>query len=321
MLKSWDIFDTLIARRCIHPHNIFRIIEQVTKLKNFTALRITAEQNLVKRGVNYNFDDIYKEFGKITNSPEKLCEELKALEIKVELDQCIPITENLRQVKAGDILISDMYLPEKIIRRMLDKAGLFAPVEILITSGGKASGKVWKEFADQGQFLFHIGDNVEVDVQKPRQYGFDSALTTLSNPNVFERWLMQRDFQFGAYLREIRLRNPFTEEIKRTYWTLFTINIGILIILVQLIDELQKKHGFEYLGFCGRDTYYLWMLYKKYKEDIGEEPPDNDYLYYSRKLVYYSRQDAIKYFHEKIDGRKALMIDLIGTGTNLHYLR
>ena len=101
MIKTWDIFDTLIARRCVHPHNIFRIVEQVTKLKNFTALRITAEQNLVKRGVTYNFDDIYKEFGKITNAPEKLCDELKALEIKVELDQCIPITENLRQVKSG----------------------------------------------------------------------------------------------------------------------------------------------------------------------------------------------------------------------------
>ena len=321
MLKSWDIFDTLIARRCIHPHNIFRIVEQVTKLENFTALRIKAERNLIDRGINYNFDDIYKEFGKITNAPEKLCAELKALEIKVELDQCMPITENLRQVKAGDILISDMYLPEKVIRKMLDKAGLFAPVEILITSGGKSSGKIWKELSKTGQFLFHIGDNVESDVQKPRQYGFDTALSVLSQPNQFEQWLLQRDFQFGSYLREIRLRNPFTEENKRNYWTLFTLNIGLLIVCVQLMDELQKKYGFEYLGFCGRDTYYLWLLYKKYKEDMGEEPPDNAYLHYSRKLAHYSRQDLIKYFNYKIAGRKALMIDLLGTGRTLHLLR
>ena len=321
MMKSWDIFDTLIARKSVSPRSVFAIVEQVSKIKNFMAIRIAAEQNLVRQGLNYNIEDIYKEFQRITNAPENLCDSLKNLEVKVELDQCIPITENLRQVKAGDILISDMYLPEKVIRKMLDKAGLFAPVEIIITSGGKSSGRIWKEFADQGQFLFHIGDNVEVDVQKPRQYGFDSALTTLSYPNDFEQWLMQRDFQFGAYLREIRLRNPFTEEIKRTYWTLFTINVGMLIILVQLIDALQKKYGFEYLGFCGRDTYYLWLLYKKYKEDLGEEPPSNDYLYYSRKMLYYSRQSTTKYFRLKTAGKKSLMIDLIGTGTNLHYLR
>ena len=321
MLKSWDIFDTLITRKCVNPLSVFAIIEINYKIKNFATLRFKAEQNLLIRNLNYNFDDIYKEFSRITEIPKDFCDYIKNLEIKVELEQCIPITENLRQVKAGDILISDMYLPEKVIRKMLDKAGLFAPVEIIITSGGKASGRIWKEFADQGQFLFHIGDNVEIDVQKPRQYGFDSALTTLSYPNEFEKWLIQRDFAFGSYLREIRLRNPFTEEIKRTYWTLFTLNVGILIILVQLIDELQKKHGFEYLGFCGRDTYYLWLLYKKFKEDLGEEPITNDYLYYSRKLVYYSRREIINYFHSKIGDRKALMVDLIGTGTNLHYLR
>lgn len=321
MLKSWDIFDTLIARRCIYPHNIFRIVEQISRITNFANVRIVAEQNVAKQNKNYTLDEIYEEFGKLTNAPEKLCDELKTLEIKTEIDQCIPITENLRQVKAGDILISDMYLPEKVIRKMLDKAGLFAPVEVIITSGGKASGKVWKEFAEQGEFLFHIGDNIEIDVQGARKYGFDSALSVLSMPNQFEQWLLQRDFNFGAYLREIRLRNPFTEEIKRTYWTLFTMNVGILIILVQLIDELQKKHGFDYLGFCGRDTYYLWLLYKKYKDELGEEPPDNDYLYYSRKLAYYSRQGIVNYFHSKTFGQKSLMIDLIGTGTNLHYLR
>lgn len=321
MLKSWDIFDTLIARKCVFPRSVFAIVEQVGKVKNFATARIAAEQNLVKQGLNYNLDDIYKELQRIAKAPKELCDGLKNLEIKVELDQCIPITENLRQVKAGDILISDMYLPEKVIRKMLDKAGLFAPVEILVTSGGKASGKVWKEFAEQGQFLFHIGDNVEVDVKKPRQYGFDSALTTLSRPNYFEQWLMQRDFAFGSYLREIRLRNPFTEEIKRTYWTLFTLNVGILIIFVQLIDQLQKKHGFEYLGFCGRDTYYLWLLYKKFKDDLGEEPPANDYLHYSRKLINYSKSNIAKYFDNKIDGRKALMIDLVGTGISLDILR
>ena len=321
MLKSWDIFDTLIARRCVVPQKIFSIVEQILNVRNFVPIRGTAEHNVAVRGINYNLDDIYEEFHRITNAPEKLCEELKALEIKVELEQCIPITENLRQVKAGDILISDMYLPEKVIRRMLEKAGLFVPVEIVITSGGKASGRIWKQLAEQNKFVFHIGDNKASDIQRPQQYGFESALPISSNPTQFELWLMQRDFNFGAYLREIRLRNPFTEEIKRTYWTIFTINIGILIILVQLIDKLQKTYGFEYLGFCGRDTYYMSLLYHKYKEYLNEFPCDNDYLYYSRKLINHSESNMGKYFSSKIAGRKTLMIDLLGTGLHLSKLR
>lgn len=321
MLKTWDIFDTLIARRCVFPHGVFQIVEQVSKVKGFTQARMTAEKNIADSNPNYNLDDIYEQFQKNTGVQKNICDALKKLECDVEFDQSIPITENIRQVKAGDILISDMYLPEAFVRRLLDKAELLVPVEIVITSGGKASGRVWKQLAKQKEFVFHIGDNQNTDVKNPRLAGFESALSILSNPNKIEQWLLQNDFNFGAYLREIRLRNPFTEEIKRLYWELFTLNIGVLLLLVQQLDALQKKYGFEYLGFCGRDTHYLRLLYEKYKRDRNEEPVPNDYLYYSRKLVRNSGKELAKYFAAKINGRKALMMDLIGTGTHLNNMR
>ena len=264
---------------------------------------------------------IYDELQRITNVPQNACDALKKLECDVELDQSIPITENILQVKAGDILISDMYLPEELIREMLTKAGLIVPVEIVITSGGKSSGRVWKQLAEQKKVVFHIGDNPNSDIKNPRFAGFESALTILSEPTPLEQHILRRYFNFGAYLREIRLRNPFSEEIKRLYWGFSTVNMGLLILLVRQIDELQKKFGFEYLGFCGRDVHYLRLLYEKYKRDRGEVPVPNDYLYYSRKLVRYSGTNMAKYFADKIKGRKALMIDLYGSGTHLHTLR
>ena len=320
MIKTWDIFDTLIARRCIYPHAIFQIVEQVTNSVGFVQARILAERNASRYG-NFNLDNIYEEFQLITNASKNICDTLKKLEYDIEFEQSIPITENIRQVKSGDILISDMYLPENFIRRLLDKAGLLVPVEIVITSNGKSSGRIWKQLAEQRKVLFHIGDNFGSDIKNPRFAGFESALTVLSNPTPVEEYILQKDFNFGAYLREIRLRNPFSEEIKRIYWQLFTLNIGILILLVQQIDELQKKCGFEYLGFCGRDTHYLRLLYEKYKRERGETPTPNDYLYYSRKLVRNSDKELAKYFSAKINNRKALMIDLIGTGVHLNILR
>lgn len=321
MLKTWDIFDTLIARRCILPQAVFQIMEQVTKFSGLMQTRIFAEQQIARRGVNYTLDDIYSELEKISELNKEVCNILKGIEIQTEIEQAIPITENILQVKAGDILISDMYLPEEVIRKMLEKCGLLVPVEIVITSGGKASGKIWRQLAAQNQFVFHIGDNEINDVKNSRDAGFDSALTILSRPNIAEQFLAQKDFNFAAYLREIRLRNPYQEEIKRKYWEFFTLNIGILIILVQLINDLQKKCGFEYLGFCGRDTHYLRLLYERFKEDKGEKPTPNDYLYYSRKLIHTSEDEMAKYFSAKIAGRKALMIDIIGTGTHLNRLR
>ncbi len=147
MIKTWDIFDTLIARRCVLPQTVFQIVERATNSIGFVQARIESEHNASMRG-NYSLDDIYEEFRLLTNAPKNICDTLKKLECDVEIEQSIPITENIRQVKVGDVLISDMYLPETVIRRMLTKAGLLVPVEILITSGGKSSGRIWKEFAD-----------------------------------------------------------------------------------------------------------------------------------------------------------------------------
>lgn len=273
MLKTWDIFDTLIARRCIFPHVVFQIMENVSKVQGFAQARISAEQSLAQQKKNYNLDDIYDVFQKNFNVPDDLCASLKQLEYDVEFEQAIPIAENLNQVKAGDILISDMYLPKKFIQKLLDKVGLLEPVEIVITSNGKYTGRIWKQLAEQNQFVFHIGDNEISDIKNPHLVGFDSSLSVLSQPNVVEQFLLQKDFNFAAYIRELRLKNPFTEEIKRLYWQFFTWNIAVLIIFVSVIDEIQKKYGFEYLGFCGRDTYYLWKLYEKFKSNNIPPPP------------------------------------------------
>lgn len=321
MRRSWDIFDTLIARRCIYPQMVFKIIERQAEAENFSQARIAAGKNIFNRKNNFNLDDIYLEFQRLTDLPPEICDALKNLEYEIELAQVIPIAENISQVQAGDILISDMYLPEEFIRRLLAKAGLIEPVEIVITSNGKSSGRIWQQLAAQKIPLFHVGDNEQSDLLNPRLFNLNSAITVSFAPNIVENFLMKHDFDFAAYLREIRLRNPFTEEVKRSYWEFFTLNVAILILVVQHIDALQKNFGYEYLGFCGRDTHYLRLLYEKFMYDTGQKPAPNDYLHYSRRLLKNSEADAVKYFQAKIKNRKALFIDLIGTGATLHKLR
>ena len=321
MLRTWDIFDTLIARKCIFPVNVFHIIEQISQVKGFVNIRIISEQTIAKINTNYKLNDIYNVMCQISNINVQLAEKLKKLECDIEIDQAIPINENLHQVKSGDILISDMYLPEKIIAKMLDKVGLFVPVEIVVTSNGKSSNRIWQQIKEQNEYLFHTGDNEINDVKNPRLFDFDSSWTILSRVNDFENLLLNKDYNFASYLRELRLKNPFNEEIKQIYWTMFVMNIGILLLLIPIIDKIQKKYGFEYLGFCGRDVYYMYCLYKKFKLDKNENELSIDYLYYSRKLVVNSEKDLTKYFGDRIKNKKALLIDLYGTGMHLNKLR
>ena len=58
-LRTWDIFDTLIARRCIFPQRVFELVEQRIGFKGFAQLRLRAEQLIQQIGINYKLDDIY----------------------------------------------------------------------------------------------------------------------------------------------------------------------------------------------------------------------------------------------------------------------
>ena len=320
-LRTWDIFDTLIARRCITPDRVFNMLERRIKVKGFAVARMKAEQMLIKRGRPFKLDDIYDELLKASHVDKNVADGWKKAECEIELEQAIPIVENINKVRSGDVLISDMYLPDDVIRRMLEKCGLFVPVELIITNSGKSGGAVWKQLRDQGVYLSHVGDNQQSDVKKPREFQFASSWSILNRLNQFESDLTKIDFEFAAYLRSIRLANPFDEEIKHHYWTLFVINVGCLMLTVQLLDMIQKHYGFEHLGFCGRDTYYMRQLYQRLKRDRNEAAPSDSYLYYSRKLLANSEADLIKYFSSEINGRRSLLIDLTGSGVHLNILR
>ncbi|WP_025824875.1 hypothetical protein [Asaia astilbis] len=120
-INTFDVFDTLVARRCVLPTNIFKIMEERLGIANFAVTRIQAEQTLL--GNPYNFDDIYCNVAEILNINEDETKKLKNQEITLEIENIIPIKENISKVKDGDILISDMYHTEEVVRSLLDAAG------------------------------------------------------------------------------------------------------------------------------------------------------------------------------------------------------
>ncbi|MES1265673.1 MAG: FkbM family methyltransferase, partial [Variovorax sp.] len=168
-IRSFDIFDTLIARKCIDPRQIFERVERVLQLDGFAGDRLAAEQKVAQGP--YDLDDIYDELAKIRGWGQAERDAARAAEIEAEFEAVIPIAENLAQVRDGDIAVSDMYLPEAVIRGLLKKAGLSKQISIMVSSHGKTSGRAWPLLLANHRIEQHLGDNVVADVQSPARFG------------------------------------------------------------------------------------------------------------------------------------------------------
>ena len=89
-IRSYDIFDTLIARRCIDPRNIFIEVEQASQRPGFAAGRSQAEALLYAAGP-YDLDAIYLKLQELLSLSDSERDDLKTLEIEREVanDRCV----------------------------------------------------------------------------------------------------------------------------------------------------------------------------------------------------------------------------------------
>ncbi len=202
---SFDIFDTLIYRMVDKPSDVFEIIQEKSDLKDFKRNRINAEvlarKEKSKNGMDeVSLDEIYEMYEKtyafdFTTSHKELSM-VKELEIATELEITYPNFNalkvynriiSLRDAKYGKlervIIVSDMYLPESGIAKILEKAGfngydnLFLSCDYNATKKcGNLFGIVLDEIDKSADSVLHIGDNVFSDYIKAKKYGLKSIL-------------------------------------------------------------------------------------------------------------------------------------------------
>jgi predicted HAD superfamily hydrolase len=108
-VKSFDICDTLVARRCVHPYNIFYFVERRSSHQGFTTMRVLAERKISDQ--DYDLQAIYRAMRTLFNIDSERLAVLMQMELEEEFANLIPICENCLLVSPGDLLVSDMYLP------------------------------------------------------------------------------------------------------------------------------------------------------------------------------------------------------------------
>jgi glycosyltransferase involved in cell wall biosynthesis len=312
LVHSFDIFDTLIARRCLEPWRIFDQVAARTATPDFPARRIAAEAALA--GQDYDFDDIYRNVARDLGAAQAAA--LRAAELAAEQDNVIPIAQNIAALAHGDLLVSDMYLRAPEIRSLLAAAGVAPRLGLIVSTQGKRSGAIWPLIAAKADIAAHLGDNLVSDIEMPARAGIVAHHTQVSALSPVELWLTQQGLpKLALFLREVRLRGWHAEPLMRAM-QLIQLQINLPILLLSSVQLLRVTAVLqpEKLLFCSRDCDLWLALFQRLAPAV-----DAAYFYTSRIARRHPSADYLAYARAEL-GRSALMVDACGTGWSTAHL-
>lgn len=360
-MVSFDIFDTLITRKTFYSYGIFMIVQKLicTKLderqyhyfcNNFCALRIGAEKDArlyaeQKGEEEVTLDEIYNLLGYRNNLSNEIIKYIKKLEIQAEIDNTYPIISNIRILEKllleGQqvVLITDMYLSEKVIRDILIKSSLvFCHIPIYVSSElkkTKYSGSLFFEVAKNERVSFsnwvHYGDNKRSDYLLPKMLGIDARPVQPMPLNSWEREIGKKlalennltlQFYYGI-ARNLRLEKNLSRAGQ------IGASIGGMILYPYVLWLIFKsiENGIKRLYFIARDGYILKritdLIIKAQQLDIH-----TTYIYGSRKawrakeFLEKDKELLIKYLEQEMDfsDDRFAFVDLNGSGFTMECL-
>lgn len=315
---SFDLFDTLVARRCFDPFAIFRAVETKSGTPDFARRRQAVEAALWDTG-DYDLNDIYRALGEATGWPQGVLDLLRALELVEEWDNLVPIAQMVAQVRPNDVIIADMYLPDGFLRRLVDqKLGL--PGRLLhVSSHGKHRGEVWARLKATHRVLRHHGDNAEADVLSAVSAGIDAEPVTLAAWTVGEAALLRAGLAPQAYaVREARLGYDAGDlDHANAARVQFELNLPLLILASADVLTHARAIGADTLLLCARDCHLLARLMRIFAPRWRPTPTVR-YILASRALMLSGGAGYERYFRQA-SGRRTLVMDVSGTGRSLSH--
>lgn len=319
MLYSFDVFDTLITRNTATPQGIFALMQNKLMSdiqyegiscyikENFYQLRIHAEElarlHYQRNGTeDVTLEHIYGAMGTtgcISSEEQAL---LAELERETECANVIGIRENIEKVKSllaanqKVILISDMYLDEKTIRKMLTAADrIFKGISLYVSSEhkqGKYSRNLYKkvkarerrEEEEYGNWM-HCGDNPHCDIAAANALGISTLQFAYEQLMPIEKAKLSiHETDCGVQLcigaaRNVRLHHQLSGPAAIGC----SVAGPILFPYVQWILETSRCRGINRLYFIARDGFLL----KKIADILIEKcnlAISTYYIYGSRKV-------------------------------------
>ena len=340
-IYSYDIFDTCLVRACGTPEYVWDILayqilgktSEIACIRDFILIRRSAEGKARQELINQNKEDVtlkdiysYCDFSSLTNISNQ---EIMETEMNVEEKMLIPVYSMLQEInqlhQEGKCVtfISDMYLPQAFIEKILIATGFYQKGDYLYISGeigkSKSTGHLYdyvqKELNIAFHHWIHQGDNPLSDQIIPKKKGIKTKLIHHSmsyyekKAIAYDRALSSSDiYKLSALSRAFRLNT--TEEPAHRFAADFIA--PLMTTFVHNILEDAKCRGLQHLYFIARDAC---ILYHIAQELIHQYPGITiHYLYASRQSLYEPDENCLPYLHQEgLTRPNSAIVDMVGS--------
>lgn len=293
---TFDVFDTLLKRIFSSPEDLFHAVqEQAQSCHDFVNRRKKAERTARKQCEyrEVNLDEIYRFLEPVYGKEQT--ETLKNIEIATEINSALPnldilpFYEQCRKSGKKIYIISDMYLPGKIVGKMLEHIHVNGYDKLYVScdyrktkwESGALFDVVMQENHIQPKQMLHIGDNQRADITMPRQKGI-KAFQVKQVPHV--RYGNDGYLHHDDKREFSRLENFISGTMPRGKGLAFRDGyevFGPLLYQYSIwLKEQVKKQQINKILFFARDGYILQKAYR-----ILDDKTETEYFYASRRAV------------------------------------
>jgi predicted HAD superfamily hydrolase len=318
---SVDVFDTAITRHLETPVDVFALVEERLaaslglRAAGFAILRERAEKEVRQIAheagrEEVTLAEIYGHLGEIRPDLYREAAFMQAEEIAAEEAVIQPVPDMLDFVRRARgmghrvVFVSDMYLPQAVIERLLQRCGFDVGEGVLVsaeTGRTKATGSQWSVLRDlvgAETCILHIGDDEWSDVRSPERHGIESWLY---EPSRSERRhggpLTPAILPFSRRSRAVRLacRERMTGKpimsaddpnFRAGFMRRFGASWGAVVLgsFTRWLETRVQQHGLTHLLFCARDG---WLPHRIWQAAGCEARTGiaGSYLYVSRRAL------------------------------------
>lgn len=312
-LISFDIFDTLVSRPCICPKDIFYILDKLTFKRfgiSFMRLRYNAELEMKNKYADIN--EIWKYIAKKWKLSEREWKKYMQMEIDCEKQLIFRRQAGyelyMKAVKAKKkiIAISDMYLPEVVLRTILDKCGYSTIEKIYVSCDCKARKDDGELFSyvlmnekKKPEQMIHIGDNKKSDIfeAEKKQINTWYLSSPLQNFKNYCKVINKKCYDNITYIQDKANRillgfainlcfdKQEKEIITKRYLSHLFVFPLIFVIEYFLVNNKEINIQYDKIYFAARDGYLPKRVYDKFN---CERKKETKYLYVSRSTYQYT---------------------------------
>lgn len=303
-LASFDIFDTVLIRKCGKPGNIFHLLahklypDDEAKRVAFIRWRRQAEGRVARllKGRETTIADIYTDTD-VVQFCDYTPSQLVAAEKEIEADNLTAnpavksIIEKCRAEGKTVCFISDMYLDSELLSQVLKREGCLIGNEKVYVSCEEDARKSTGSLYDKVRSYLnpthweHYGDHPVSDVKRAKEKGI-IAIPINTAFTESEKHLADNSKQHGYELsclaglqRAARITNG-----NNAYSALAADFVAPAYIpYVHFVLEKAKELGIKRLYFLSRDSYILQKIAEQMQG--GYSGIELKYLFVSRKAL------------------------------------